>query len=309
MSDSREWDILGVGDADVDLFLRVGRLPRRDEKVLGEYLGEYPGGIVANYCCAASRLGSRTALASVVGDDRYGEMAIAGLRQFGVNTNPVRVRAGGQTYFCVVMLDESGEKALTVVKTDCIFPALDDIDAELFSRTRLVHTMGDNVPVASWAAREAKARGALVSLDVEPTTAGSGLHDLEGLLANVDLVFPNGAGLASLMDGDLLGAARRILAMGPRVVVVTLGAKGCLIVTEGEPVQLPAFRAPVVDTTGAGDCFNAAFVTGYLKEWDLVRCGRFASAAAALSVTRVGSRSALPTPDEVERFLSEQPAE
>jgi sugar/nucleoside kinase (ribokinase family) len=102
VSPPRVWDVLGVGDADVDLFLGVERLPGRDEKVMGEYLGEHPGGVVANFCCAASRLGARTALVTVVGEDRYGKMAVADLEAHDVDTSLVKVRLGGITYFCVV---------------------------------------------------------------------------------------------------------------------------------------------------------------------------------------------------------------
>ncbi len=304
MSQKRRWDVLGVGDADVDLFLRTPHLPGHDEKVLGRYLGEYPGGVVANFCCAASSVDSRVALATVVGDDRYGEMAIAGLNEFGVDTDLVVVKTGGRTYFCVVLLDDSGEKALTVVETDCIAPKRGDLDPESFGNARLVHLMASDVDVTTWVACEAKRRGTLVSLDIEPTTVGGGLSEIEALLSCVDLAFPNSAGLCRIVGGDELSGAKQLLRMGPRVVVVTMGARGCLIVTERESIWQPAFRVPVADTTGAGDCFNGTFVAGYLKGWDLHRCGRFAAAAAAMSITKVGSRSGLPTLSEVEDFLS-----
>ena len=305
MSRSRRWDVLGIGDAGVDIFLRVERLPGRDEKIMGECLGEYPGGVVANFCCAASRLGSRTALATVVGDDLYGRMAIADLEAHEVDTGSVTIRQGGRTYFCVVNLDGSGEKALTVVKTDCMLPGRSDVDPGAFAHARLVHLTSSDPSLAAWVASEAKTRNTIVSLDLEPAGAGAGLQALHELLENVDLVFANEAGLSTLVGDDLLAGARKVLHFGPRAVVVTMGSKGSLIVTRDNPAYVPAFRVAVVDTTGAGDCFNAAFVTGYLEGWSLVRCGRFATAAAAISVTRVGGRGALPSYGEVEEFLPE----
>jgi ribokinase len=297
--------VIGLGDADVDLFLSVPHLPQRDEKVVGSLLGEFPGGVSANFCCAASRLGMRAALIAVVGDDRYGELALESLDQDGVATDLVVVRPGGQTFFCVVMLDDSGEKALTLVVTDCIAPMPDDIDPDSLGEARLVHLIANDVEMTTWVAREAKARGTLVSLDVEPTTTiNASPVAFRELLSQVDLAFPNAAGLRSLLDGDELSGAREILRLGPKVVVVTMGAQGCLIVTEDEMIRLPAFSVPVADTTGAGDCFNGAFVAGYLRGWDLRRCGTVASAAAAISVTKVGSRSALPTLDQIEHFLA-----
>ncbi|MFN8592580.1 MAG: carbohydrate kinase family protein [Thermomicrobiales bacterium] len=303
MSAPRRWDVLGVGDADVDLYLRVSRLAGRDEKVLGGLLGELPGGVVANFACAASRMGMRTALATIVGDDRYGEIALDGLREASVATDLVLVKPGGRTYFCVVMLDDTGEKALTVVETDCMSPDITDLDPESFGEARLVHLMASDFDVTVWIAREARRRGTLVSLDIEPTTVSD---DFASLLGLVDLAFPNREGLRRLAAGDELAGARQVLALGPRVVVVTMGSQGCLIVSAEETIRLPAFPVPVVDTTGAGDCFNGAFVSGYLRGWDLARCGRTAAAAAALSVTAVGSRTAQPTLTEVERFLTER---
>jgi sugar/nucleoside kinase (ribokinase family) len=110
--------------------------------------------------------------------------------------------------------------------------------------------------------------------------------------------------LRSLFGGDELAGAREILRLGPKVVVVTMGADGCLVVTNDEAIRLPAYTVPVADTTGAGDCFIGTFVSLYLQNWNLRQCGTYASAAAAISVTKVGSRSALPTLDEIEHFLA-----
>lgn len=307
MTNDRRWDVLGVGDADIDVYLSVPHVPGRDEKVLGTLLGEFPGGVVANFCCAASKAGVRVGLASLVGDDAYGAQAIAALEQDGVDASLVVVKPGGRTYFCVVMLDDSGEKALTVVFTDCISPQRADLDPETFGQARLIHLMASDLALTTWVAREAKARGALVSLDVEPTTVGSPA-EMVALLASVDLAFPNAAGMQRLFPGDHLEGARAILAMGPSVVVVTLGAEGCLVVSEKETIRVPGISVNVVDTTGAGDCFNGTFVAGYLQGWPLERCARVATAAAAISVTAVGSRGALASLAEVEQFLADRTA-
>jgi ribokinase len=305
VSRKRRWDVLAIGDADVDLFLSVSHLPQRDEKVLGRLLGEFPGGISANFCCAASKIGMRAALVALVGDDRYGELSLASLREANVDTDLVIVKPGGQTFFCVVMLDDSGEKALTLVVTDCIAPRPADIDPESLGQARLVHLIANDVDDMTWVAREAKKRGTLVSLDIEPTTTiGVSETGYRTLLSHVDLAFPNAAGLRSLFAGDELAGAREILRLGPKVAVVTLGADGCLVVTQDEAIRLPAYTVPVADTTGAGDCFIGTFVSLYLQDWTLRRCGTYASAAAAISVTKVGSRTALPTLDDIERFLS-----
>lgn len=308
MSGRREWDVLGIGDTDMDVFVKVAHIPGRDEKVFGEFLGEYPGGMIANFCCAASRLGVSAAMASVVGDDGRGAAALEGLAAYGVDTSQVRVRRGGTTFFCVIFLDGSGEKALTAIKTDCHIPHKTDIDAGAFGRATIVHTMGDDPELAAWAAREAKARGALVSLDMEAATTSHGLAALGDLLPNVDLAFINEVGLREGLGESPSEGAKRVLAAGPSVVAVTMGGDGSLVASREEAVQIPAFAVPVVDTTGAGDCFNGAFVVGYLRGWGLEACGRFASAAASLSVTDVGARGALPDEARVRALLAERSA-
>lgn len=305
MDYNKDWDVLGVGETDVDIFLKVDHIPDRDEKVAGELLGEYPGGIVANFCCAASMLGNRTSIFAQVARDRYGEMSVSDLEAYGVDTGLIQVRDEGSTYFCIVLLDSSGEKALTVVETDCMFPDPAELDPDTFSRSRSVYLMAGNLSLATWAAVQARSRDVLVTLDLETSDAERGLPALRELLTSTDIVFPNETALSVLTGEDPETAARQLLELGAEIVVVKKGAEGCLILTEEDLWSVPSFRPPaMVDSTGAGDCFNAAFVTGYLRGWIPERCGKFASAAAALSLREVGARGAIPTYEEVERFMT-----
>jgi ribokinase len=307
-TDDRRWDIVGVGDIDVDLYLGVSALAGPDEKVGAALLGEHPGGMIANVCCAASRVGSPTAMIGVVGEDVYGRIAVAGLEEFGVDTSLVRVRADGRTFFCVIMLDASGEKALTAVDTDCHLPSRDDIDPGAFASTRIVHIMGDDLQTATWTAAEARARGARVSLDLEASTAVHGLEALSPLLASTDIVFMNVAGCVTAFGRDLQRAMSVALDMGPTISVLTRGAGGVLAVSIDTAVTVPALNLPVVDTTGAGDCFIGAFLNRLVSGWDLEGATRFATAAAALSIGSVGSRTALPHPEQVSALMDKTTA-
>ena len=294
-SGSREWDIVGIGDIDVDMFLGVDRLAGRDEKVRGALLGEYPGGMIANVCCASARLGASSAMIGRVGDDPYGPVAVRDLQDHGVDTSLVRVIPGGRTFYCVIMLDDSGEKALTAVDTDCHLPRREDIDPDSFARTRLVHLTGDDLETSVWAAQQARARQTLVSLDLEPSTAAHGLQALGPLLACTDVLFMNETGCRSAFGDEPAVAASRALQLGPRVAVVTMGARGALAVDDSAAIRVAALSVPVVDTTGAGDCFIAGFLTRLLDGWDIDPATRYAVAAASVSISAVGSRNALPT--------------
>lgn len=228
-----------------------------------------------------------------VGDDAYGAAAVAGLRVFGVDTSLVKVVDGGRTFYCVIMLDDSGEKALTAVMTDCHWPRREEVDPNWFSDTRAVHLGGDYVELATWVSQEAKARGALVSLDLEASTAVHGLPSLRPLLASTDVLFMNHAG-QHLFDQDPAQAARIALDTGPQVVVVTQGAGGVLASSGTDLVRVDALPGPVVDTTGAGDCFIGAFLMQLLSEQPLDDACRYAVAAASMSIRSIGSRTSLP---------------
>jgi len=296
--DRRRWDVVGIGDIDVDMFLGVSELAGRDEKVPARLLGEHPGGMIANVTCAASALGHSAAMIGRVGTDPYGEIALRGLRDFGVDTSLVTVVEGGRTFYCVIMLDGSGEKALTAVLTNCHWPERGDIDPDCFADARLVHLVGDYVDLATWISCEARSRGALVSLDLEASTAAHGLPALRPLLAGTDVLYMNHAG-CRLFDDDPARAASLAHHLGPTVVVVTLGANGVLASSGGEVVRVAALPGPVVDTTGAGDCFIGAFHTRLLDGAGLDEASRYAVAAASLSIRSVGSRTSLPEHGDV----------
>lgn len=295
---SRRWDVVGVGDIDVDMFLGVAVLAGRDEKVPARLLGEHPGGMIANVTCAASALGASAAMIGRVGTDPYGGAAVRGLRDFGVDASLVTVVDGGRTFYCVIMLDQSGEKALTAVLTDCHWPRREDIDPEWFSATRAVHLAGDDLELATWVSREAHTHGALVSLDLEAATAIHGLHALRPLLASTDVLFMNHSG-ARLLHDDPLCAADLALGLGPSVVVVTRGASGVLASTCGEVLRVDALPGPVIDTTGAGDCFIGAFLTQLFAGHGIEEASRYAVAAASVSIRSVGSRTSLPDHETV----------
>lgn len=300
---SRRWDIVGIGDVDVDMFLAVPVLAGRDEKVPATLIGEHPGGMIANVTCAASALGASTAMIGLVGDDAYGRTARSGLQDFGVDVSMLRTVTGGRTFYCVIMLDESGEKALTAVKTECHWPQRDDIDPDRLSDTRVVHTSGDYLEMTIWLAEQAQAHGTLVSLDLEASTAVHGLPALRPLLAATDVLFMNHAGY-NLLDDDPVRAIKMAHDLGPAVVVITLGSAGAITSAAGRVVSIDARPAPVVDTTGAGDCFIGAFLSALLAGSNLDHASRYAVAAASASISSVGSRTSMPDHDAVLALLS-----
>lgn len=299
-------DVIGVGDADVDIYLYVDHIPGWDEKILARRMELYPGGMVANFLAALGRLGTVCGFHGPVGDDDYGRMTLADLKASGVNITGAVVKSGEQTYFCSVMLDASGEKALIVAPTSCLFPTPDDVSENTIAQARHLHTTAATVATAEKAVRLAKRHGLSVSLDLEPSAAQQGVK-IAGLVSMVDLLFVNERALALLGDPvEPERIARAVLSRGTKIVCVTSGKNGSATFTATDTFRTAAFQVPVVDTTGAGDCFAAGFVHGYLKGWSLPQTATFASAVAALSIGGHGGHAAAPRVAEVAAFLRER---
>lgn len=303
---TQQVDVIGAGDADVDIYLDVDHVPGQDEKVLARSLQFHPGGMVANFLVALRRLGTSCGFHGPVGDDEFGRMTLDDLAANQVDITGAVRKPGERTYFCIVMLDDSGEKSLVVAPTSCLFPQPNDVSEQHITRARHLHTTAAIVPTAIKATRLAKQHGLTVSMDIEPSAAQKGM-ELPSLLASVDLLFINQRAVKFLGKTDAPEeAAQNILNYGPEIICVTMGEAGALVVSRETVLQAKAFPVNVVDSTGAGDCFAAGFVHGYLQGWPLSQIVPFASAVGALSVMQRGGHTNSPTYHQVVTFLSDR---
>jgi ribokinase len=298
----KRFDVVAVGGTDVDLVITVDELPELGEKVLGRHVGWLAGGTVANFAAAAGRLGLRVASFCTVGGDDVGQLVVDDFHRYGVSTEFVTGRDDVKTHYCVILVTPSGERSIVVV------PMFDEgFDPEesrrALSQARAMYMMTNRANRFVEMAQLARESGALVMIDVE-TTLGADRATLERILPWVDIASFNESGLiASSGEAPTIEGARRLLDYGPQVVVVTLGSRGALAVSQDEEAQVGGFPVTVRDTTGAGDTFNAAFLAGTLRGDPLEERVAFANATASLSVTGLGPRGHLPTRDEVDAFM------
>lgn len=306
--DQRPYDVLAVGGIDIDLVMRVEQLPASGGKVVGEFVGRLPGGTVANFACVASRLGLAAASLSTVGGDEAGQMVIDDFRNYGVATGFIVVRQDVETHFTVIFIEPSGERSIVVVP---MFEERYENDQlqEAIGQVRALYTMPNNADLFARMGQIAREQGVLTMIDVE-ATIGADRQTLERILRWVDVASFNEAGLVAVSGEEpTVAGARSLLAYGPHTIVVTLGARGALAVTADESALVPGWQVPVQDTTGAGDTFNAAFLTATLRSMAgspiaLAQRLAFANGAAALSTTGLGPRGRLPSSAEVEAFIS-----
>lgn len=298
-------DIIGLGEVCIDWIAFLDHLPEPDEKIFAKY-AKSPGGVTANFVTAAARLDCKTGFIAGVGDDDHGRFLINTLKANGVDTSHVKVHNDRSTAFNILLVSRKGEKiALQDPNLRDNVPAPEELDEQYLSKARCLHTSAIKIATTEKAVELAKRRGVTVSFDLEKHVAVQGMAKLRKILKNTDVLLPNKAGARELTkEDDLAGAAKRLLSYGPHVVVVTLGGRGCMVVTTQEKFEVPAIKVNAVDTTGAGDAFAAGFLYGtILKGWDLKKAAVFANGVAAIKCLHPGAQGGLPTVNEVKEFL------
>ncbi len=298
--------ILGVFNADTTY--RTRRLPQMGETVMGQAFTLGPGGKGSNQAVACSRLGASVTFISKVGRDPFADLAFALWSEAGVTPFVQRDATRPTGAACILVDDASGDNAIIVCPGAA--GALDAADVDAAAsviRAARVFVAQLEQPVAAAVRGLEIARAAGVRTILNPAPACS-LHD--AVLELVDLSTPNAAEAAALTGIEVTDpasaevAARRLLARGVGIVVVTLGAHGALLVEPERTTHVPAVVAgPVVETTGAGDAFNGGLAVALAEGMSLQTGIRFANAVASIAVTRAGAATSLPLRSEVDAVL------
>lgn len=295
------YDLLAYGDPNVDYVFETVRVPLADEKVLGRNLGIFAGGTVANVACAASRLGARVVSYGRVGNDADGQLLLRDNEAFGVANDHLRI-AAHRTAAAMIMVDASGEKALIYAPMPSE-PLIEDRLGSALSESRIVYAMPYDIDEFHRVSALARGNGTDVAIDIEAAVAPT-LERLDALLTCSDIVFMNEGGFRATCDRPITPEnIRPLLEKGPRIVVVTMGARGAIAVGRDCVASQDAFAVKLVDATGAGDCFNGAFLAAALANRSIADCLTFACAAASVAVSAMGARSALPHVGEVSSLV------
>lgn len=311
-------EILIVGSLNMDLVVQADRMPSAGETVLGTSFVTVPGGKGGNQAVAAARLGGRVTMIGCVGQDSFGEQLIEGLRVSGVDVQGVRRTANATTGVAAVLVDREGENRIIAVPAanGQLSPAdVASLEAR-FAEAELIVTQLE-VPRATVKAAIALAARHRVPVLFNPAPAFALENEL---LAGIDYLVLNETEASVLTgvnpDGEdtCRQAALALRACGVGVVVLTLGARGAYVYSDGEGTHVPAQPVTVVDTTAAGDSFVGGMAVSLVEGRGIVEATRFACAAGTLAVTRLGAQTSIPTRDEVETMLArvqvaEPPAE
>lgn len=290
-----------VGSLNMDLVLGVPEIPIRGQTLLSRSLDRSPGGKGANQAVALARLDAQVEMVGAVGKDSDGAVLLHALQAVGVSTRFVAERPAATTGLAVVCVDPGGDNAIIVAPGANASLGPDDLRAAAAALHRAdLLLLQLEIPLESVlaAARLGREGGALVVLNAAPAAKVPG-----DLVASVGVLVVNEGEAAALGGRGAPGeVASHLRERGPGIVVVTLGGNGCVVADDRGVASLPAYPAPVVDTTGAGDCFAAAFGFGLAEGRSARQAAQLASAAAALAVTRRGAQ-AMPSRVEVEHLI------
>jgi len=298
--------VVVVGSLNMDIVIESQRFPQIGETIMGQHVHFIPGGKGANQAVALSRLGAETTLIGAVGNDEFGTGLIHSLESSGIKSATVKIMTDQPTGIASILLAK-GDNHIVVVPGANEFCTVDDVYRhEQAIKEADIVLLQLEIPLETVcaAAKLAKRHQKLVILN--PAPAQSLPSDL---LKNIDLITPNRSEL-SLLTGietnsevQLETAAKVLLEMGPGCVVVTLGEKGSAFLTkEGGWQLVQSFKVPVVDTTGAGDAFNAGLAFSLAKGENVLDSVKFASKVSALAVTKLGAQSGMPSLEEVEKY-------
>jgi ribokinase len=296
---NRDGRIVVVGSFAAGLSMKTDRFPSAGETVLGSGYRADHGGKGSNQAVGCARLGAKVTFVARIGEDRFGKMALRLYKDEGVDTTWVKQTSGHPTGAGFILVKpNSGENCIALDPGANDSLTGDDVAASETALTsaQVVLTQLEIPACAAEAAMaRGRARGAITILNPAPARPLA-----PAALANVDVLTPNEAeakvllGLEPAMPIDCSQLARDLLQRGPRNVVVTLGEQGALIATPTWQKRVPAINVPTVDTTGAGDAFNAGLAVALAHGADLQTAVNLAVITGGLAVTKDGVIPALP---------------
>lgn len=301
--------ILVVGSINLDLVISVKKLPAVGETVTGHDFGTFYGGKGANQAVAVARLGRPVSMIGRVGNDDFGRRLRQALRTSGVETAAVRVAPKAPSGTALITVESGGSNSIAIFAGANGELKPKDIERELAlvrSAGLILAQLEIPVETVDCLASVAMRHGIPLVLDPAPARPLPAR-----LLKKVAWLTPNETETGALCggaDGAITPAnakdyAGKLLDAGAQNVVIKLGSRGAYWAGNGSSAYVPAFRVRAVDSTAAGDAFNAGLAVSLIKGSGPAEAVRFGSAAAAISVTRAGAQPSMPTAQAVRRFL------
>lgn len=288
----------------------------------GAFRGPFPSGAPAIFAVAAARLGMDVGFIGKVGEDAFGRLMFSCFEKEKVDASQLQSLTGYSTGAAFVAYNQDGSREFVFHIRHAAAGQLsvDQIPEKYFEHVKWLHISGStlalngNSRAACQRAMELTlAAGGKISLDPNLRLELMNLEDfrqiLKPYLASADLLLPTlGEAQALTAEVDAYHAAQKLALKPGAIAALKRGPAGCSIYQDGEHFEIPGFPVTEVDPTGAGDCFSAAFIAGLQAGWPLPQVGRFANAAGALAVTKLGPMEGAPAFRQVKKFLTAESA-
>ena len=285
--------VVVIGSSNTDMTIKGDRLPKPGETVLGGEFRMGPGGKGANQAVAAQRLGADVSFICKVGRDIFGDNAISGYQKEGIDCSRI-LRSDKASGTALILVDGNAENCIAVApgaNADLTPEDVDSVADVICSADYLILQLEIPVESVLRAAKIAHEAGVYVILNPAPAC-----HLPDELFGYISLITPNQTESALLSGvGDNLDAAvEKLMQLGVKDVVVTLGSKGSLVISEGAKTLVPSLKVKAVDTTAAGDTFCGALCVALSEGCSLVDAAGFATKASALTVQKMGAQDSIP---------------
>jgi ribokinase len=300
--------ILVVGSSNTDMIIKVERIPMPGETILGGEFASAAGGKGANQAVGAARAGGAVTFIARVGQDMFGDKAVAGFITDGINVDYMLRDRTCPSGVALIFVGQNGENSIAVASgaNANLTPAdLKKAKSAFDKSSVVVLQLETPLKTVEVAVKLATIAGARVILNPAPARP---LPD--DLLQRVYLLTPNEseaqvlAGMPVNNEAAAAKAADLLLARGVQNVIITLGARGAFVAGRQARGLVRGYKVKPVDTTGAGDVFNGTLAVALAEGRSLLAAARFASAAAAISVTRLGAQTSAPMRNEIDQLLT-----
>ncbi len=301
-------DIAVVGSINMDLVTEVSSFPSPGETVVAKRFTQFPGGKGANQAVGVGRLGGEVSMYGMVGDDLFSSQLIKSLKDNGVNTDQVIAQKGFSSGIATILVDDQGENMIAInqgangevdsLYIEKVLPKIEEAKVLLLQFEIPLETIG-------YLLNNLSTDRPLVILDPAPA------KDIRSLpMERVDILTPNLVELEvlsnkTISDDESLKKAGRSLISQKQVksIICKAGESGSYLITKSKFVQYPPHRVEIIDTTAAGDAFNAGLAFSLAQDKSRPEAINYANAAGALSATKRGAQTSMPTREEVQDIL------